>query len=184
MAHVQIAAGITADIATPGEVKTAVDASVNDGIGRLLERLPSPDRGARLRPIASVNPGAAGNFVLNLGQPSPGCIWMLVEVCVTGPDDRTAVATTSAALYAGIPGRQSGAATVSDIPPLGNLIRPGIAVPGTFQFSGEPMFIKDSEALTVMVYTGATVVATLSAVATVMQLEDTAVSWNRSPGRR
>lgn len=179
--HIAFQLGAEADIASPGEVQASVDA----GVGRILERLPSPDRGARMRPATSVNLAvpATGTFVLNLGEPSPGCLWWLWEVVVTAADDRTALVGGVAALYCGIPALQSGLAAIGYTPPLGQLIRPAVAIPGTHQFA-EPWPVKSGEALTAIVYSPTTAISVLTATATVMQIDDRAVSWNRTPGRR
>ena len=172
--------GTEVDLATPSEV----EASVDKGVGQILERLPSGERGARLRPTSSVNvtPAATGTFILDMGKPAPGTLWWLWEVVVTAADDHTALAGGLAALYCGLPGLQSGVASINYSPALGQLVRPAIAIPGSHQFSGEPWPVKDGENLTVVVYSPTTVVSVLSATATVMQIDDRAVSWNRSPG--
>jgi hypothetical protein len=85
----------------------------------------------------------------------------------------TVTASCVAALYVGNPARQVGA-NVADLPVLGNLVRPGIAVPGSFQFSGEKYPVHDSDNLFVVVYT-ATATAFYSATATVVELNSGAV---------
>jgi hypothetical protein len=168
MAEVRIALGGVFDAATAGEVQQSVDR----GVDRILSRIPSKDRAVRRYPSNSVNPGANGTYFIDLYSPPAGKIWWINEVVVTGNDDRTAVAGTTAALYRGeipIPGAS---------PVLGNLIRPAIAVPGVFVFSGEKYPIQDGDHLFVAVYLGAAQVS-LSATAQVAELDSSAVMVDR-----
>ena len=176
MAELRIALGAAFDVASSSEVQ----ASVDGGVDKILARMPDADHGLRLRPASSINinPAATGTFVIDLGRPAPGTIWWVLEVIVTAADDHTAPAGTISAVYCGISARQVGA-TLQDTPPLGQLVRPAIAVPSVHAFSGEAWPVKDTENLSVIVYAPTTALATASAVATVMQLNASAVSINR-----
>lgn len=179
MAEAKIALGGVLDIASGAEVWDAVQR----GTDRILSKLPDKDRGIRLRVPQSVSLAApaTGTFAMIIGTPAPGCMWWIQEVVVTAADDHTALAGAVAALYCGAPPRQQGTTTVVDTPPLGDLLRPGIAVPGVFPFSGEAVPVHDNEALSVIVYSPTTPVSVLSATATVVQLRDSAVMLNRYP---
>lgn len=172
MADVKFVLNASADIASGDEVRAAVKSGVTD----ILAGLPNKDQGDRLRPPASlnVNPAATGTYLLDFGSPNNGDLWWLVEVVVTVGDDRTAPVGTLAALYCGFPPIPGSA------PPLGNLIRPAIAVPATFQFSGEAWPVKENENLFAVIYAPTTAVSTLSGVATVMAVDASAVSRNRT----
>jgi hypothetical protein len=100
-------------------------------------------------------------------------------VVVTGKDDREAPSGAVAALYAGSVARQATPTTVTDIPLLNNLVRPGLALPAVFTFSGEAWWVKDTEDLSVIVYSATTAITVVSAVATVAELNASAVSLNR-----
>jgi len=177
--RVQLVAGAEADIATGDEVRKAV----KGGTDSILNRLPSNRRGVRLRPIASANlpVAATGTFVLDLGAPQADTVWMVQEVIATAADDRTAPASAVAALYCGAPARQVSPTTIADTPPLGALVRPALALPAVFTFNGELWPVKDGEHLFVIVYSTVTAVAVVAAVATVMQLDSSAVSLDRVP---
>lgn len=172
MASVRFVLNTEADIATSAEVKDAVDT----GVASILERLPSKDRGNRIRQPASLNisPAATGTYLLDFGSPKNGDLWWMVEVVVTAGDDRTAPAGSVAALYCGappIPGQS---------PPLGTLVRPAQALPALFAFSGEAFPIHDGESLYTVIYAPTTAASLLSGVATVMAVDASAVSRNRT----
>jgi hypothetical protein len=170
-----------ADIASGDEVRDAIGAARDS----ILSRFPSKDRGNRLRPIASGNlanaagVGQTGTVVLDLGSPAPGCVWGILEVIVTGATDREAPTGAVSALYAGAPARQQSATTIVDSPPLGTLVRPAIALPSVHAFSGEAWWVKDTENLFVIVYSLTTAITVVSAVATVDELNASAVTLDR-----
>ena len=183
MVSVQFGVNGAIDIATGDEVKGYVDS----GIDRVLGRIPPPEQGIYLRPPASYNLATptTGTFILDFGDPAPNTVWKIQEVVVTAADDRTAPAGALAALYCGPAGRQSGLAAVQDLPSLGQLVRPAIAVPGVFQF-GSPngWTVHFGQSLTVVYYSPTTPVSVISAVATVVQYTASAVSYNRTPSGR
>ena len=180
MSSVKFLIGAEADIVSGGEMRDAVEA----GTSRILDSLPrDKDRGVRLRPTGStnINPPAIGNAVITFAPhtPAPGTLWWLVEVVVTGADDRTAIAGAVAALYCGSPARQLSNAAITDVPLLGSLVRPAQALPAVFAFGGEAFPVKEGEELFVIVYSPTNAITLLSAVATVMQVNSSAVSVNR-----
>lgn len=177
MANVSFILGAEADLASGDEVRSAVKA----GNDLLLSRLNTRHHGNRRRIPASINnagAGATGTWVLDFGNPQGGSLWWAVEVVVTAADDRTAPAGAVAALYCGAPPRQLTATTIVDTPPLGSLIRPGLALPATFTFAKESFPIKDGENLFVIVYSPTTALTVASAVATVTEVNASSVSAN------
>jgi hypothetical protein len=167
--------GAEFDFATKDEVDTVV----GEGVDRILKRIPSRDRGIRKRPIDSKSFAAlVGTWVLDLGSPAAGCIWWLLEVVVTGADDRTPVTGAVASLYCGPPALQQANGTIINQPSLGQLIRPAVALPALHAFSGEQFPIHDGENLTAIVYSPTNALTTISAVATVMELNASAVTLN------
>lgn len=181
MSSVRFVLGAEADIATGDEVRAAV----NDGteaIGGMLKRGFNKDVGQRLRPIASQSVAAAngtgvtGTFVLDMGSPSPGCVWALSEVIVTGATDREAPAGAVASLWIGNPPYQVSPTTILGTPPLGNLVRPAVALPAVFLLAGEDWPVHDGDNLFAIVYSLTTAVTVVSAVATVKQVNASALS--------
>lgn len=179
MALVRFALNAEADIASGAEVQAVRDDVA--GVKSMLTRDLNTDRATRQRPMNSVavavaaGTGITGSFIIDLGSPPPGRVWGLLEVIVTGKDEAEAPTGAVASLWAGVPGRQVGA-TVADLPTLGSLIRPALAVPSVFTFSGEAWWVKDQENLFVLVRSASTAVTNLSAVATVAELKSSAVS--------
>jgi hypothetical protein len=99
----QFVVGGEFDIATPGEVREAVD----DGVGKLsdlFEREKRPLFQPRLQSL--IVPASTGNFYLNLGSPPAGKMWKILRAGLTIINQTTAnfiipAATQQCALYAG-----------------------------------------------------------------------------------
>ena len=179
MAHADIILGGAIEVATRDEVREEVDRGVND----LLGRLPNRHLGNRRRLPASysvVGAASTGTWVLDFGSPQNDYIWWLVEVVITGKDDREAPASAVSSLYAGSPARQLTNNTIVDTPPLGAIVRPAVAVPSVFTFSKEAFPVKDGENLMAIVYSLTTTMTVISGVATVMEVPASAVVLNRS----
>lgn len=179
MSLIRLNIGTEIDIASGPEVAALQD-TVTSGLDRLSARIPQAVRANRRRLPASANLAtpATGTFVLDFGRPTGGNLWWVGEVIVTAADDRTAPAGTVAALYAGNPPGQQGAALFG-MPALGSLVRPAIAVPAVFSFQENSVAVHDGENLFVVVYSPTTVMSVLSAVATVQEQNASAVSLNR-----
>lgn len=180
MPLVRFALNAEADIASSAEV-AQLASDVTD-VKHLLTRDINTDRAIRQRPIGSVavanaaGVGITGSFVIDLGSPPAGRVWGLLEVVVTGKDEAEAPSGAVASLWAGATPRQATASTITDLPTLASLIRPALALPATFTFSGEAWWVKDQENLFVVVRSTTTAVTNLSAVATVAELKSSAVS--------
>lgn len=161
MAHVDLMIGASADIVSGDELK----ASEERVIGAL--RRPAPRQAIRRRRMASAVMPAAGPLVLDLDGPPADSMWSLIHVVITGADDHTAVAGASAALYVGGEPPAINAGNVANwLPPLGDLLQPGIAVPGYWAFSKETVYAHFGDSVFVVVY-GAAAGTNLSAVARV-----------------
>lgn len=178
MAEAQLVLGGVVDIATGKEVREAVDS----GVDRLIRRR-DKDRKIRTRiPKSYTVIGAAsatGTWVLDFGMPPAGWVWEMVEVVITAGDDRTAPASMVAALYNGNPPGQNQNNTISATPALANLMRPAQAVPATFVFGGEDYTIHYGENLFAVVYSPTTAITVMSGVATVLQVDSSAICLDR-----
>jgi hypothetical protein len=175
--NVTFALGAEADLVSGDELRSGLRDTENS----ILSKMPPRWKGNRMRIPQSANAGVAaatGTWVLDFGSPSGGDLWWVIEVVVTGPDDRTAVAGAFATLYAGAPPGQNGNA-LAGFPAIGGLIRPGIAVPGFFPFSRDAFAVKDGENLFAVVYSPTTPILSVSAVATVVAINASAVSYDR-----
>lgn len=151
--------GGSIDIATTDEVKSIVGDST-DTLSKMFRR--SNRKPVRRTIPASIQMPTTGAGILDVGSPPSGSTWCLVDVVVTGNDDHTAVAAATAALYIGDPANVM----------LGTLLRPGIAIPGSWSFSKEVIFAHFGESIFVSV-SGAAAATNLSAVVRVHQyIED------------
>lgn len=179
MSNIQFVLGASADIASSDEVRSAV----KDGTDTIMGRLSASARwkGNRRRIPASVNNpvAATGTWVLDFGSPQGNYMWWLVDVVVTAADDRTAPVGALATLYSGNPARQATSTTVADMPLLGQLVRPGTALPALFTFHKETWPVHDGENLFSVVYSATTALTVVSAVATVMELDASNVMLSR-----
>lgn len=177
MANVRFALNAEADIASSDEVRTAV----REGTDSILNRLPTRNRAYRRRIPRSYNLIAAtGNFVLDFGGPASGFMWWLVEIIVTAQDHAAAPAGAVAAVYCGAVANQQSPTAISGRPTLGDLVRPAIALPAVFTFQRESFPVHDGEDLSVIIDSATTGLFIMSAVATVMELPDSAVMLNRT----
>jgi len=142
------------DIATTDEVRDIVGSATDSILSKIPRGKRLPDR---RRIPASAIAVAGTTTVLDFGGPQASHVWAVIDVVVTGADDRTAVAATTAAIYIGDP--------VTAM--LGMLLRPAQAVPSFFSFAKEyPLHF--GENLFMNVY-GAGTGQVLSGVATIYQ---------------
>lgn len=157
--EVQLDFGASVDIASSDEVRQMGDSVVS----RLRRRGKRVLR--RIIPSSTVMP-AAGPALLDFGQVPAGSIWAVVHCLVTGADDHTAVANAFAALYFG--GIAPAGLLSSNLPALGNLLEPGIAVPAVWRYSKEIITGHDGDGLFSLVY-GAGAGTNLAGVARVYE---------------
>lgn len=170
------ALGARFNFATPDEVERIV----NTGNEGLFQRIHMNRRTNFRRLIGSHNAGGAtGTFAIDLGSPNAGLQWNLSEIIVTGATDREAPAGAVAAVYVGTQARMLTATTTTDLPALGQLCRPAVALPAVFQFGArEPWPVKDGEYLTIVIYSLTTAMSSMSATATVSEVNSSAVAMN------
>lgn len=160
-----IAIGGEIEVATADEVRGIVQESTDSITGMLRSRGVKP-----LRRTIPTSARAVLNVptVLDFGSPPSGSTWCLVDVVVTGADDRTLVANTTGALYVGDPANIM----------LGNLLRPAQAIPGFWSFSKEVIFAHYNDSVFVVVY-GAAADQGLAAVARIHQYSEDTIEANR-----
>lgn len=171
--------GSEIDIASGDEVRAAAQ-DTKDGILSFLASPPARANRRRIPASYGVSAAATGTWVIDFGSPQGGYLWYLVEVVLTGNDDRTAIAGSFGTLYIGTPARQLTNTTIIDTPLLGSLVRPGVALPTAFTFSGEQFPVHDGENLFAIIYSPTTAVANVSGVATVMEVPDDEILRNRT----
>lgn len=149
-------AGISIDLATKGDIDA--------GFEKILSRIPRGKRKPILkRLVVSGIVPAAGPLILAFGDNAAGYTYEIVHCVVYGADASTALAGASAALYLGNPSAYG----------LGNLVQPGIAVPGFWNFGGSVLYSHFGDQ-TFVVISGAAASANAGATLTVIQhYEDT-----------
>jgi len=145
------------DVASTDEVQSIVDGAVRE------LRVPARRRAQRRTLVQSTQMPVAGFAVLDLGLVPEGAMWALVDCIVVGGDDHTTVTNASAALYAGGQAPNVG----GPAPMLGNLLRPGTAVPAVWPLTKD-LYLHTGDGLYVLVY-GATAAVNLVAIARVYE---------------
>lgn len=180
MASALLAGGVEIELATTGEVKAIVDSGADrvlDGIGRN-----NPNRGIPRTLAASVSQVAAatGTFVLDFGMPQGNTIWWVGDIAVICEDVWTATAEAKAAVFIGTPpGHANGVlSTGQSVAKDQTMVRPGTAIPATFQFSERFIPVHQGESLYVVVKSTTTAVTLISASARVIQVDANAVASN------
>lgn len=170
------ALGARFNFATPDEVERIV----NTGNEGLFQRIHMNRRTNYRRLIGSHNTASStGTFAISLGKPAGGMQWNLCEIIVTGATDREAPAGAVAAVYCGGEPYMPTPTTVFQTPPLGQLVRPALALPAVFQFGArEPWPIKEGETLSIIIYSATTAMTSMSAVATVSEVNSASFAMN------
>lgn len=156
MSGASLEAGISIDLAT----KDDIDA----GFSKVLDRIPRRKRKPLLRRLPTSGVVVAGTpLVLAFGDVAAGYTYEIVHCVVVGADASTVLAGASAALYLGNPSS----------PSLGQILQPGIAVPGFWNFGGSVIYSHFGDQ-TYVVVTGAAAGSNVSAILSVIQhTEDT-----------
>lgn len=152
--------GAEVELATKGDVIDGFDGVADRVIGALPKRKRKPL--LRRIPSSGAVP-TVGVLVLPFGNVPAGYTYEYTHCVVVGADASTVLAGASAALYIGN----------TSIFGLGNIVQPGIAVPGFWNFGGGVIYGHFGDEIFVVV-SGAAAGANVSAVLTVLQhAEDT-----------
>lgn len=159
--RVQLAFGGEVDIASTGEVSEMMDGVADKVIGAIPRRRRKPL--LRRIPVSQQVP-AVGPTLLNFGSVPPGYTYEITHCVVVGADASTVLAGASAALYIG------NSSTYGQ----GNILQPGIVVPGYWNFGGGVVYGHFGDEVFVVV-TGAAATANVSAVLSVLQHSEDSV---------
>ena len=115
---------------SPADADPATRADI-ERLARILER----PHGRFTRQAAGKAPRAANApFILSVGRPPNGLLWIVeyVLLCGDAPDTSTAIANVNAALFAGsLPTDASLTATLAGSVDYSNLVQTGLVVPST-----------------------------------------------------
>jgi hypothetical protein len=157
---VAVQAGVEVDLASKGDLSSMFD----EGVDKIVSALPRRKRKPLLRRIPQSAIAVANvPTILTFDAPPADYTYEITHCVVVGADASTVLAGATAALYVGN----------SSVYSLGNIVQPGIVVPGYWNIGNGVIYAHFGDEVFVVV-TGAATGANVSAVLSVLQhTEDT-----------